>query len=93
MIDIKTVLKSGALRSIHAQSSRARTTRVATLLVLTTTLIFAGAPAAVAAPTSTSNHMNSTVDPLPPCRGEKPGLCPDTPFVQINQRPEGGLYR
>jgi hypothetical protein len=75
------------------QSSRACIGRVATLLVLTAALIVVGTPATAAAPTSTSSHMSSTVDPPPPCRGEKPGLCPDTPFVQTNQSPGGGLYR
>ena len=69
------------------------TSRVATLPVLAAALIVVGAPAAAATPTPTSNYMSSTVDPPPPCRGEKPGLCPDTPFVQINQPPAGGLYR
>lgn len=45
--------------------------------------------ALVAALTSTNAHMNSTADPPPPCRGEKPGICPDTPFMQMNQPPGG----
>jgi hypothetical protein len=33
-----------------------------------------------------SHHMASTLDPPvpPPCSGEKPGVCPDSPFTQSN---------
>ena len=93
MININTLLESGASRSVHVQPSHARTRRVATLLVLAAALIFVGAPAAAAAPTSTSNHLSATVDPPAPCRGEKPGLCPDIPFVQVNRPAGSGLYR
>jgi hypothetical protein len=93
MISINTLLESGASRSVHGHSSSARTKRAVTLLVLPAALILVGAPAEAAAPTSTSNQMSSTVDPPPPCRGEKPGLCPDTPFVQPNQPAGVGLYR
>jgi hypothetical protein len=37
-------------------------------------------------PVRASHHMVATVDPpLPsPCGGEKPGVCPDSPFAQSN---------
>jgi hypothetical protein len=62
-------------------ASRARIMRVATLLVLAAAFVFVGAPTVAAVPVVASNHIRSTLDPPPPCRGEKPGFCPDIPFV------------
>lgn len=81
MVNLETRPNGEASRSVHVQSSHARIMRVATLLVLAAAFVSVGAPTAAAAPTFTGDHVMSTLDFPPPCRGEKPGFCPDIPFV------------
>jgi hypothetical protein len=71
-----------ALKNVHVRSLRTRIVKVVTLLVLATSFVLADVPTAEATPALASNHTRSTVDPPSPCRGEKPGICPDVPFIQ-----------
>ena len=74
----------GAQRSAHAQSLRKRTMIVVATLLLATAFVLAGAATTTAVPVFRNNHVTSILDPSPPCSGEKPGICPDSLFVQPN---------
>jgi hypothetical protein len=85
MVTLEASPSSRASRCVDVRPTGARVMRVAMLLVSATAFVFVGTPTAAADPALTSNHIRSTWDPPPPCRGEKPGFCPDTPFVQSRQ--------
>jgi hypothetical protein len=85
MIISETPPARGTLRSAHAQSSRKRTAIVLAALPLATAFVLAGAPTATAATAFTNNHATSISGLFAaPCGGQKPGVCPASPFVQPN---------
>lgn len=85
MISPETPLASGAPRSAHARSACERAMKVFAALLFTATFLLAGASTATAAPASTENTA-SAFDPPPPCRGDKPGVCPSSSFSQFDER-------
>lgn len=87
MTSRETPLASEAPRGVHAQSACERAMKVAAMLLLTATFILAGTSTATAAPASTGNYVASAFDPPPPCRGDKPGVCPSSPFAQLSTEP------
>jgi hypothetical protein len=85
MINLKPRPTGGASRYVHVQSARTHITKVViTLLVLAASFLLVNIPTAEATPVLASNHTSSTVDPPSPCRGEKPGICPDNPFIYLS---------
>jgi hypothetical protein len=88
MITAEIPPASGAPRGAHAQSSRKRIA-IATLL-LTAAFVVTGAPTAAAAPVLAGNHVMFASDPPPPCRGDKPGVCPYLPSTQLNEQTTAG---
>ena len=82
MINLRPRPNGGASRYVHVQSARTHIMKVVTLLVLAALILLVDVPTAEATPVLVSNHTSSTVDPPSPCRGEKPGICPDFPFIQ-----------
>lgn len=86
MIVLKTPPARGTPRSAPAQSSHKCAAIVVAALSLVAAFVLAGAPtatAALAAPAFTNNHAAS----MPglhhaPCRGKKPGVCPNSPDMQ-----------
>lgn len=76
----------GAPRSAHAQSARKRIAIVVSALPLVAAFVLAGAPTATAvtaATAFTNNHVTSTSDLRSrPCRGNKPGVCPNSVDMQ-----------
>ena len=82
MIILATPPARGAPSSAHAQSSRKHAAIVAAVLPLATAVMLAAAPTATAL---TNNHAMSFSGPFSaPCGGQKPGVCPASPFVQQN---------
>lgn len=73
MISSETPRAGGAPRSADAQSWRKRITVVIATLLLAAGFGFAGASTATAAPAFVSSHAVE-----PPCRGDKPGICPNS---------------
>jgi hypothetical protein len=64
-------------RSVHKQVMMA-----ISALLFSTAFIFAAAPAATAAE-AVANNGSGTFWEYDPCRGEKPGVCPDYTFGQF----------
>lgn len=69
-------------RSASVQLSHKRVSLFSRSLLLVTVVILAGIPVATCIPASTNNFMLSNaalrfID----CDGDKPGFCPDGPFV------------
>jgi hypothetical protein len=65
-------------RPVHKQGMMA-----ISALLFATAFIFAAAPAATAAEAVANNSL-ATFWEYDPCRGEKPGVCPDYSFDQFN---------
>jgi hypothetical protein len=84
MINLKLRPNGGASRYVHAQSAGIHIMRVVMLLVLAASFVLVDVPTAEATPVLVSNHTRSTVDPPSPCRGEKPGICPDNPLIYLS---------
>lgn len=85
MISRETPLASGAPRGAHVRSACERVMKVVTALLFTATFLLAGASTATAAPASTSDYATSVFAPPSPCRGDKPGVCPSSPFAQSDE--------
>lgn len=81
MISPETPPPSGAPRDAHAQSSGKRIMLVITTLLLAAGFVFSSASTAVAAPTFTNGHIAAA-----PCRGDKPGFCPDPSGAQPGEQ-------
>ncbi len=68
--------------------------KVTAALLMAAAFILTGAPTATAAPAFTDNHLLSSFDPPPPCRLDKPGVCPPAaePIEQaaVNQTQDHG---
>lgn len=80
---------SGVPTSIHTQPSRKRTTTLVASLLLAAAFGLAVAPAetaATAAPAFTNNHVTFIEEPPAPCRGDKPGVCPNSPFTRLDEQ-------
>ncbi len=79
MIIPKTPHASEVPRSIPAQLSRKRTAIVVAVLPVAAAFVIASPSTAIAAPAFTNNNVTS-ISGLhsTPCRGEKPGVCPDS---------------
>lgn len=87
MIISSTPQASGVPTSIHTQPSRNRTTTLVASFLLAAAFSLAVAPAATAvtaAPALTHNQF--TEEPPAPCRGDKPGVCPNSPFVRLDEQ-------
>jgi hypothetical protein len=82
MINIDSRPNGMASIHVHVRSLRTRIVKVVALLALAASFVLADLPPAEASLGLASNHTRSTVDPPSPCRGEKPGICPDFPFIQ-----------
>jgi hypothetical protein len=80
MINLERRPNGRASRNVHVRSLRTRIVKAVTLVVLAASFVLADVPTAEATPALASNHARSTVDSPSPCRGEKPGICPDFPF-------------
>ena len=79
MIGPEMLCASGEPRSVHAQSWPKRIMVMLATLLLATGLGFAGASTATAAPVLTNSQETE-----PPCRGNKPGICPNSLTTQSN---------
>lgn len=90
MITTETPPPGGTPRGVPGQRSHKRAKIVVPAFLLATVFIFIGAPTATAA-TVFANSMRAFGDP-PPCRGDKPGVCPYylDPGRQTLDRPNTG---
>jgi hypothetical protein len=74
MITTEVSPDDGTSRRVHGQPSRKGAKIVVPAILLTSVFLFTGAPSATAAALTNSN-MPASWEP-PPCRGDKPGICP-----------------
>lgn len=75
MITTETPSIGETPRGVHGGWSHRRAKVVVPVFLLTAVFIFTGAPTATAAAIFANNDIAVTWDP-PPCRGDKPGVCP-----------------
>lgn len=75
---------SGAARSSLVRSARERAMKVVAALPLAAAFVLTSAPTATAAPVFTDNYAPSSFDPAPPCRLDRPGVCP--PAARSNEQ-------
>lgn len=80
MISPELSRAGGAPRGAHAQSWFKRIMVLLATVLLAAGLGFAGASTATAAPVLTNSQLAE-----PRCRGEKPGICPNSSTEQSNQ--------
>lgn len=73
---------SRAPRGAPEQWPRKHAVTAISILFLITASVLLGAPATTAAPAPKNDHTIFVSDPLPPCSGEKPGMCPDSLHLQ-----------
>jgi hypothetical protein len=69
-------------RRVTGRSAHKQVMMVISALLFATAFIFATAPAATAAE-AVENNGSATFWEYDPCRGEKPGVCPDYTFRQF----------
>jgi hypothetical protein len=62
-------------RGIHGHPAHKRAKVVVPAFLLAAVFIFTGAPSATAAAMFANSHTMASWEP-PPCRGDKPGVCP-----------------
>jgi hypothetical protein len=75
---------SGAARSSLVRSAREGAMKVVAALLLAAAFVLTGAPTATAAPAFTESYTPSSFDPAPPCRLDRPGVCP--PAARSNEQ-------
>jgi hypothetical protein len=69
---------------VTGRSMRKQVKMAISALLFTTAFIFAAAPAAIAAEAVTNNSVASFWQ-YDPCRGQKPGVCPDYSFDKFSK--------
>ena len=74
---------SGIARSVTGRSVRKQVMTAISGFLFATALTCAAAPAATAAEAA-SNNDTATFWEYDPCRGEKPGVCPDYSYGQLS---------
>ena len=78
--------KSARVQSLHTRAAIA-----VAALPLVAAFVLAGARTATAATAFTDNHVTSISDlRYPPCRGKKPGVCPNSADMQSPGRQSDG---
>lgn len=82
MISLATLPGSRALSSTGVRPPYKRATVMMAMLALLAGFTLTQAPGASAAPVRVHSETTAVSDPPLPCRGEKPGVCPFSPFVQ-----------
>jgi hypothetical protein len=78
MISLETPRASGAARSAHVQLWSKRIMMATAAFLLAAAFVFMGASSATAAST------DSTL--IAPCRGDKPGFCPDSSTASLGEQ-------
>lgn len=74
---VNKATRSGGIRLLHKHVSL-----FSRSFLLVAAVILAGIPVATCIPASTNNFMSSNVAlRFIDCNGDKPGFCPDGPFV------------
>ena len=84
MISSGTLRAGRVPRSTHAHPWHKRIKVIIATLLLAAGFVFAGASTATAA-TAAPAFMNSHVT-NPPCRGDKPGICPNPSATWLNEQ-------
>lgn len=82
MISPATLPGSRALGSTSVRPPYKHATIMLATLALLVGFTLTQAPVASAAPAGAHSETTAQSDPPLPCRGEKPGVCPFSPFVQ-----------
>jgi hypothetical protein len=85
MITTEMPPTEGTPQGVHGQARYRRAVIIAPAILLTAVFISTGAPAATAAAVFISNNATVAGEP-PPCRGDKPGICPYYYFDQQNKQ-------
>lgn len=83
MISSDPCTAEGLAVHVTGRSVRKQIRMAISALLFATAFIFAAAPAAIAAEAVTNNSVASFWQ-YDPCRGEKPGVCPDYSFDQFS---------
>jgi hypothetical protein len=86
MIVSETPPAGRAPRRVPGQSARRRAMVVVAMFPLVAAFGFTGAPAVMAASTFTTGHSMLASNPPPPCRGDKPGVCPTSSDLQLDEK-------
>lgn len=81
---------NGTTRSVAGRSRRKRAVIALPALLLATAFTLAATPSATAAPAFANGSVATFSDP---CRGQKPGVCPNYSIDQPNQQSPQSPYQ